>query len=265
MKKGEDIHKKFDDVQIIHQKIPGKELETHSHKEHEFFLPLQGEVKVKYELGTLSCGPGKLLYLPPTLKHSFTSGQSGMGERIILLVEKFQNKGEKLEFGPMVLPLNSLVKELIFYLLINKGSKFEKTFIKALKSVLLENISLHDEISSDDLYLLQSKAVDERLKNAFTLIIDNEKELKVSELAKEVGMSPRNLGRLFLKEIGTTPNHIIVLKKINTAKELLISTERTVTDIGLDVGYNSLSKFISAFQKYTGKLPSSFREASKLS
>ena len=262
MKKGQDITVTLPNLVMIHQKAPGRELGRHSHKEHEFFIPLQGEITVTFtnNSNVLNCGPRKMLYIPPNIEHSFSSSASGQGERIILLVnDKFWKKSTEKKIDASITPLNSLVKELAYYLLLNPKSNYSKTFTKALIESLIESLSLHNDISSDDFRVIESKISDPRVKKAFALIIKSERDIPVSELAKTCGLSSRNLNRLFLNEIGSTPKTIMITKKINLAKELLLSTKMTITDISLEIGYNSLSKFISTFQKYTGCLPSDFR------
>lgn len=263
MKKGQDLTIALPNITIIHQKVPGRELGNHTHTEHEFFIPLQGEIKVSYESYTLNCGQGKMLYIPPHIEHSFSSSASGQGERIIFLVsDKIWKKVTKDVYNPTVMPLNSLARELVYYLLLNPESNYAKTFITALVECLIENLSIHKDINLDDFSIMESKVSDQRVRKALSTIINSREEIPVTQLAKECGLSPRNLNRLFLSEVGTTPKKIMVIKKINMAKELLVSSKMTITDISLEVGYNSLSKFISTFQKYTGKLPSDYRPRS---
>ncbi|MCB0391964.1 MAG: helix-turn-helix domain-containing protein [Bdellovibrionales bacterium] len=259
MKKGQDIAVKLPDLLIIHQKVPGRELGRHSHSEHEFFMPLQGEITVDNQQKSLKCGPGKMLYVPPNLEHSFSSSASGEGERVILLIsDKKWKKSTTKVFTPTLMPLNSLVRELVFYILLNPQTNFLKTFSTALIESLIENLNVHKNFIEDEFSQLSSKVVDYRIKKVIEIIESNH-EISISELAKQCGLSNRNLNKLFMQEVGTTPKNLIINNKINKAKMLLKTTNLTITDISFEVGYNSLSKFISTFQKYTGKLPSEFR------
>lgn len=265
MKKGQHITISLPNLVLIHQKIPGRELDRHSHREHEFFIPLQGEVKVSFDNTNFNCGPGRMLYIPPGLDHCFSSSAFGQGERIIILVnDKIWKSSINQKIKATMIPLNSLAKELSYYLLLNPKSNYSNTFTKALIECLIECLLLHKNINFDDFHLIESKIKDPRIKKAFSLIINSTSDISVSELARICGLSPRNLNKLFLCEIGSSPKSMMIVKKINLAKELLASTKMTVTDISLEVGYNSLSKFISTFQKYTGVLPSDFRSGQNL-
>jgi AraC-like DNA-binding protein len=259
MKKGQDIAVNLPEIQLIHQKVPGREIGQHSHAEHEFFIPLQGEIKVSYGNTSLSCGPGRMLYVPPDLDHSFSSSASGEGERIIILISKSKwKKSSNEKTSPTLMPLNSLIRELTFYLLLNPNSRFSNTFVSALTESLIDILSIHKNMIEDVNSQLESKVTDPRIKKAIQLI-KSDQSLSISWLSRECGLSPRSLNKLFLKEVGTTPKNWMVVQKVNKAKELLRSTNLTVTDISLDVGYSSLSKFISTFHKHTGSLPSQFR------
>lgn len=84
-------------------------------------------------------------------------------------------------------------------------------------------------------------------------------DISISEIAKQSGLSQRNFSRLFVQETGLTPKDYLILRRIEKAKSLLIESRLTITDISLEVGYNSLSKFIETFRKIEGILPSDFR------
>jgi AraC-like DNA-binding protein len=55
-----------------------------------------------------------------------------------------------------------------------------------------------------------------------------------------------------------TPKQAITFHRIEKAKELL-QKNQSVTDVAYEVGYSSLSQFITTFRSLTGKLPSEFR------
>jgi AraC family transcriptional regulator len=91
------------------------------------------------------------------------------------------------------------------------------------------------------------------------VIEQNLSAMSLPEIAQQSGLSARNLNRLFLQEVGITPKDYLILRRVEKAKQLLRETKLTVTDISLEVGYNSLSKFIDTFKKNEGILPSDFR------
>lgn len=261
MAKNTDILAEFPGMLIIHQKIPGSEVGRHEHDEHEFFLPLQGEIAVQAEGMEVKAGPGRMLYVPPKLDHSFSSTAQGSGERVIWLIQdKLWRKHTSAKFKATSLPGNSLVKELIFYLLIHQKAEGLKYFISALAESLVESLS-NAQISSSPLFSehISGKVFDKRVQAAMGFIEENPADLSIPRLAKESGLSPRNFNRLFLQETGLTPKEYLIRRRIERAKKLLKETRMTVTDISLEVGYNSLSKFIETFKAIEGQLPSDVR------
>ena len=78
-------------------------------------------------------------------------------------------------------------------------------------------------------------------------------------IAAEVGLASRSLARRCEKELGMTWRGALRRLRVLGAIELLAGTERTVTQIAMDVGYSSLSGFESAFRDLVGKTPTEYR------
>jgi AraC-like DNA-binding protein len=268
MKKGQDLIAEFPGLTIIHQKIPGRELGRHQHDEHEFFLPLQGEITLNFD-GKIVCGgPGRLIYAPPNLEHSFSSSAQGEGERVIFLIRPtLWKKLGGASLAPAVVPASSLVRELIFFLLLNPETKGVAHFISALVNALSDHISAmggHYSETGTVLHL-SGKIQDARIKKAIDQLQEIGNQPAMTELARKSGLSVRNFNRLFSEETGMTPKQYSTILLVEKAKSMLAKTSLTITDISQEVGYQSLSKFIATFQRHTGQLPSEYREYLKIS
>lgn len=261
MSKSHDLVTEFPGMVIIHQKIPAREVGRHQHDEHEFFLPLQGEITVDSAHGVVKAGPGRMLYVPPHLDHSFSSSAVGSGERVIWLIDgKTWNSHIGKAFTPCSFAMNSLAKELIFYLLIHPEARGSKHFISALVESLGDSLeSAHLEKISTSSEFISGKANDARVRRAMEYMEENLSEVTLTDVAKKSGLSLRNFNRLFLKEAGLGPKEYLILRRVEKAKVLLKENKMTVTDVAMEVGYNSLSKFIETFKKITGQLPSDFK------
>jgi len=258
MKRGQDISAEFPGIYIVHQKIPGGKAETHDHLEHELFIPLQGEIKIRLESRDLVCGPGRMIYLPPKTSHAFESSSAGQGERIIAIInEKYWKRERAASFRPEVIAANQLFKELIFYLLLHPKTKNAASILAVLIQTCAEALEMGSgsvDLGSDH---LEGKTQDGRLKKALMQIQDQSKDtFSMEEVAKRSGLSVRTMNRLFLEELGLTPKQALTQYRITQATRLLQAGESTVTDVAFEVGYSSLSQFITTFRKVTGKLPS---------
>ncbi|WP_195571447.1 bifunctional transcriptional activator/DNA repair enzyme AdaA [Paenibacillus sp. 1001270B_150601_E10] len=73
--------------------------------------------------------------------------------------------------------------------------------------------------------------------------------------------SPYHLHRTFKKLIGMTPNEYVQLVRIDHAKKQLAESEKTIADIGAEVGLDNPTYFATLFKKQTGMSPSEYRSA----
>jgi len=72
--------------------------------------------------------------------------------------------------------------------------------------------------------------------------------------------SPYHLHRTFKRVKRITPVEYIQQRRIAQAIDQLISSNKTVADIGLSVGLPNTPYFITLFKKITGHTPAAFRE-----
>lgn len=84
-------------------------------------------------------------------------------------------------------------------------------------------------------------------------------DLTVSHIADAVGLSTSHLSRLFKSRTGFSPYEFITLRRIDAAKELLLTTTLSVKQIAFRVGYHSEANFITSFSGKTGITPAAFR------
>lgn len=258
MKKGQDLSTLFGGINIIHQNVPNKKHTNILFPEHILFIPLQGEITVTIDSKIIKLGAGQMLYIPPDLKHSFSSSEK-FGERLIVLIEK--NSAKSLIFSdfPVALPLNQLVKELMFYLLLHPKTKNAKGVTETFLDTLSE---IFEDVSKKQEFLIthaEGKVTDLRVKSALEYMRENlDSDITMDIIAKKSGLSIRNLNRVFTNETGLQPKQWLISYRIEKAKELLKLPKSSVTEVAFAVGYNSLGQFIAAFRAKTGQLPSEY-------
>ena len=85
------------------------------------------------------------------------------------------------------------------------------------------------------------------------------REVNLEELASIAHMSQRSFLRVFLSATGTSPLAWVISQRINRACQLLRNTDRRVTEIAFDVGFNDSNYFTRQFRKLTGFSPRSYR------
>jgi len=265
MAKAKDVSVEFPGLTIIHQKIRGHGVGQHEHEDHEFFFPLQGEIQILAQGKTLRAGPGRLVYLPANVAHSFQSDTSSQGERVILIVQKrLWKKFARPQILPSVISMSQLCKEIVFQLLIHPKTRASPALIETLITILSEMLELGTQTLDSGLGHLSGRAGDDRVRRALEWIEENYAEaLSAESIARKAGLSVRNLNRLFLQELSLSPKNVLIHFRVEAAKRLLGEKRMTVTDIAMEVGYSSLSQFIATFRRHTGQLPSSYKPDSK--
>lgn len=84
-------------------------------------------------------------------------------------------------------------------------------------------------------------------------------DIDMDELATIANMSRRSFLRVFQSATGTSPLAWVIGRRINRACNLLRQTDRPVTDIAYDVGFNDSNYFTRQFTKATGVSPREYR------
>jgi transcriptional regulator GlxA family with amidase domain len=83
--------------------------------------------------------------------------------------------------------------------------------------------------------------------------------LDVPALARIAHVSQAHFTRTFRATFGETPHRYLQRRRVERAMELLRETESPVTEICLDVGFNSLGTFSRTFREIVGEPPSAYR------
>ncbi|HEY8399314.1 MAG TPA: helix-turn-helix transcriptional regulator [Flavihumibacter sp.] len=81
----------------------------------------------------------------------------------------------------------------------------------------------------------------------------------IEQLAHEAAMSTAKLKKLFKEVYGTSIYAYYQKQRMNVARDLLLSGDYSVKEVGLQVGYSNLSNFAAAFKKEFNLLPSEIR------
>jgi len=87
--------------------------------------------------------------------------------------------------------------------------------------------------------------------------------IALASCAREAGLSPFHLLRLFANVLGVTPHQYLVRARLRHAARLLADGARSITDVALDVGFADLSNFVRTFRRAAGVSPRGFRLAAR--
>jgi len=83
--------------------------------------------------------------------------------------------------------------------------------------------------------------------------------LQNPQLAKLVNLGTRSMVRRFKAATGNTPIEYLQRVRVEAAKEMLANTNKQITEVQYEVGYNDPKMFREVFSRYTGLLPKQYR------
>lgn len=84
--------------------------------------------------------------------------------------------------------------------------------------------------------------------------------LDIPELAHIAQVSEAHFIRTFRAAFGETPHRYLQRRRVERAMFLLRTSERSVTDVCFDVGFNSMGTFSRTFRDIVGLPPSTYRK-----
>src|SRR5215813_5251002 len=85
--------------------------------------------------------------------------------------------------------------------------------------------------------------------------------LEVDDLAAAAGLSKAHFSREFRRAFGESPHQYLLTRRLERAAELLRNTDRSVADVCLSVGLQSLGSFTTSFTRTYGLSPTAYRAA----
>ena len=113
---------------------------------------------------------------------------------------------------------------------------------------------------------MRNKFSDYRVRRSLLVMQNNFAEtIEMDSLARQVGLSRPHFFKLFKKQMGVTPNLYLNTLRSEKAIEYLMTTEKTVSDIGFDLGFSSQASFTRFFASNVGIPPSDYRRVANAS
>lgn len=109
------------------------------------------------------------------------------------------------------------------------------------------------EVGSDSAqYIIH--IIENQLANAPTL----------ATIGKELGMSQGALTQILKRQTGKNYSELLLEQRMKRAKELLVYTNKTITEIAEETGYTDLFYFSKTFKKNNGISPNEYRKEKRI-
>ena len=99
------------------------------------------------------------------------------------------------------------------------------------------------------------------VNEAHEMLISNlKKRYTIEELSSKFHINQTTLKAVFKTVFGQSVAAYMKEYRIKRAMEYLIQSDKTISEIAYEVGYESQSKFTQAFKSVTGVLPKDYRK-----
>lgn len=132
--------------------------------------------------------------------------------------------------------------------------------VRQLLSTLFTLIRSGDRMRHPDAAALNG-GHDETFRDFLRILEENYRQPQdVDFYASQLFMSARNLNLITQSIFQQSVSRIIETRKLIEAKNLLLTTDKPISEIGFDLGYEEKAYFSRVFKKNSGQSPSEFRE-----
>jgi transcriptional regulator GlxA family with amidase domain len=108
---------------------------------------------------------------------------------------------------------------------------------------------------------LRCLSIPKPLNIALDLMEKNiEEPLEIDAIASQVGVSRRQLERRFARYLNAAPNRYYLELRLTRARQLIVQSDRSLTDVALATGFVSYPHFYKRFKDLFGLPPMTFRD-----
>lgn len=238
----------------------------HTHQFSELFYVLHGEGVFYIENEKISVKTDDLMIINPNVEHTERTLPNNPMEYIVFGVEglafSFTNDQETpkgYSFYSYGSDKNQFINfaQLMMHEFENKKQGFEKV-CHGLLQVLLVYISRKQNlsvISDSSFHLSKECALAKRY-----IDINYSQNITLDSLAEITHINKFYLAHSFTECIGQSPINYLANRRVEACKELLTTSDLSVTQIASSAGFSSQSYFSQLFNKKVGMSPRQYRK-----
>lgn len=242
---------------------PQKMHQAHFHNKHELYFLEKG--RTKYFIGDeiFMLEPGDMVFVPAGIFHKTDSGDTAGTSRLLF---SFDSEVAGKEFVAELtknkfirIPSEKLyILKNIFAQIEQEENKKEQGYRemeRLLFGQLLINISRYG-LPENEKPLSEQEILVQRIAKYISENFDA--DLSLDRLSAMFALSPSHLSRLFKKATGVGLNEYINISRITAAEKLLRDTDKSVTQIATECGFNDSNYFAAVFKKLKGTTPKKY-------
>ncbi|PSB55743.1 helix-turn-helix domain-containing protein [Chamaesiphon polymorphus] len=135
-----------------------------------------------------------------------------------------------------------------------------RLYVDSLANVLAVHLLRQYSATAPRVFIHKGGLPERQVLQVLDYIHDHlERDIKLADLAKLLGMSQFHFSDRFKQAIGTSPHQYLLQQRVERAKKLLKKTDRSITEIALECGFNSHSHLSKQFRQLAGMTPTAYR------
>ncbi len=215
-----------------------------------FGLERNGEI-IKSVGRSVIIGPGKDL-----LKMNFSGPVSAVGIHFLPMAGHLFFKQDMNQLANRFMEDSQAIVNELFQ---SNLSSFEKLELLVEEAEPEEVAQYLQEMLLAVLDDYKTLAQDRLMTLFYTL--ENNSQIGLTELSEKLGVSVRDIQRLFKQYVGVTPNVYMRLNKINKLKTKIANNEfSTLTELAINSGYFDQAHFIRDFKLFMQETPKQYHK-----
>jgi AraC family transcriptional regulator len=100
-----------------------------------------------------------------------------------------------------------------------------------------------------------------RLKRVVEYVSEHlDEKVTLADMAAAARLSRMHFAALFFRATGMTPHQYLLKQRVSTAQDMLRTTDKSIVDIALSVGFSTQAHFTTVFKRIVGQTPLKWRE-----
>ena len=240
----------------------------HWHRSIEIFLVYGGSCMLWKNGVTRRMESGDMEIINSEEAHEYYdfSGEKQCGCTIIISYTFLKELFQDIDNVYFILTKNAEYQKLIDIILQMKElyNDKEEWYNLKIRSAMYELIYIlmkYFRVEKNKVINVQSQKYEKRYKEIITYINEHYSEnILLSDVAENFGFNKDYFSRSFKKYIGINYKDYLKKLRINAGKKLLLETDKTITEIALEVGEPDTKSFIRDFKKEFKVTPLKYRK-----
>lgn len=253
-------------------------IEWHWHKEFEIVSVDSGPVECLIGTERIHLYSGEGMFINSGVIHRYEADDKGKKPNILFAPDFFAAR----DLAVYRKYIDPVLKSGCKYIVFEGREKWERDILDQLKEIYqlacsddnMRELRIQNQVASLWITLLEhtqnmyeveklggNKLRQSRLQLMMQYIHNNYREkITLGRIADSASISESEALRCFHEGIQSTPISYLTQYRLNRAKELLVTTEDSITSIASNVGFESNSYFTSVFSRTFGITPKCYRK-----